>query len=102
MGRQDGAGRGGAQVDVRGRRVGLKVISALRRWSLVSNYENANAHSYGALYSKASADRLEIDAQEAVDYSKCAREIGRTVSQFRNVLGQASQFLNVPRSGRMP
>ena len=32
---------------------------------------------------------IEIDAQEAV-------------SRFLNVRGQVSQFLNVPRSGRMP
>ena len=31
--------------------------------------------------------------------SKCAREIGRTVSQFLNVHGQVSQFLNVPQIG---
>ena len=45
-----------------------------------------------APYSKASADRTRRTGGSQ-SISKCAREIGRTVSQFLNVYGQVSQFL---------
>jgi len=54
-------------------------------------------------YSSSPGDRNRLTGGSQ-SISKCAREIGRTVSQFLNVHGQVSQFLNVrlPRSGRMP
>ena len=43
-------------------------------------------------YSKASADRNRRKGGSQ-SISKCARKIGRAVSQFLNVYGQVSQFL---------
>ena len=43
-------------------------------------------------YRQASADRNRRKGGSQ-SISKCAREIGRTVSQFLNVYGQVSQFL---------
>ena len=51
--------------------------------------------------SRLSGDRNRLTGGSQ-SISKCAREIRRTVSQFLKVHGQVSQFLNVPRSGRMP
>ena len=53
------------------------------------------------LYSKAPVDRNRLRAGSQ-SISKCARETGRTVSQFLNVYGQVSQFLNVPPSAAGP
>ena len=50
-------------------------------------------HECGVTY-----DEVKLDSLLA----KCSREIGWTVSQFLNVHGQVTQFLSVPRSGRMP
>ena len=50
-----------------------------------------------------SIEIIEIDSQEAVSrFLNVHGQFGRTVNQFLNVHGQVRQFLNVPRSGRMP